>query len=73
MGPDPDWELAWERLGGHQGLGAVWHREHLPASMLQVADATCGERGSGGLSAWNEVISVEQVRLGYLVALEVDQ
>lgn len=63
MGWDPYWELVRERLRGRQGLGEVWHREHLPASMLQVADAACGERAGAGLSARNEVVSVEQVCL----------
>lgn len=73
MGKDSAWEMVWETLGGHQGLGEVQHGEHLPASMLQAADTTCGEHASGGLPAWHEVVSVERVCLGCLVALEVDQ
>lgn len=36
MGADPVWEPVEERLGGHWSPGAIQHREHLPASVLQV-------------------------------------
>lgn len=59
---NPVWDLAWERLDEHQWEDQ--HHEHLPGSMLQEVQLVVK------MLLEDDILSVGQECLGYLVALE---